>query len=206
MGHCNRRAAPFPTYSDFFQISLLLFSVAFLLSELSLLSREGASLLWQSRCSLQLLLALLSLTVGALHFARIWLAEVRLQHYWDHRQAFTSFYEVAVLAQMEVNLSALLLTIAMLKVGECMETCVARWGHIYKNPRLPFPNASASASPPLCLHSCLSNWLKLLIKNLTHLPLNLPRELSYWLSRTCYLAPLAFAKCPLLQSPSGCHA
>uniref|UniRef100_A0A7M4E2W2 Polycystin 1, transient receptor potential channel interacting n=1 Tax=Crocodylus porosus TaxID=8502 RepID=A0A7M4E2W2_CROPO len=141
-------------------ISLLLFSVAFLLSELSLLSWEGASLLWQSHCGLQLLLALLSLTVGALHFARIWLAEVQLQHYWDHRQAFTSFYEVAVLAQMEVNLSALLLTIAMLKVGECMETCVARWGHISKNPRHPFPSASASASPPLTLpcafHALLS--------------------------------------------------
>ncbi|KYO31114.1 hypothetical protein Y1Q_0016466 [Alligator mississippiensis] len=107
-------------------ISLLLFSVAFLLSELSLLSREGASLLWQSRCGLQLLLALLSLTVGALHFARIWLAEVRLQHYWDHRQAFTSFYEVAVLAQMEVNLSALLLTIAMLKIVRQLRF-VRRW-------------------------------------------------------------------------------
>ncbi|KAM7146056.1 polycystin-1-like isoform 2-T3 [Macrochelys suwanniensis] len=96
-------------------ISLFIFSVAFLLPELWRLSQEGASCLGQSRCWLQLLLALLSIAVGALHFAHIWLADVRLEHYWGHRQAFTSFYEVAVLARMEVCLSALLLTVTTLK-------------------------------------------------------------------------------------------
>ncbi|XP_030390199.1 polycystin-1-like isoform X4 [Gopherus evgoodei] len=107
-------------------ISLLIFSVAFLLPELSLLSQEGASCLGQSRCWLQLLLALLSIAVGALHFAHIWLADVRLEHYWGHRQAFTSFYEVALLAQMEVCLSALLLTITMLKIVRQLRF-VRRW-------------------------------------------------------------------------------
>ncbi|EMP42502.1 Polycystin-1 [Chelonia mydas] len=83
-------------------VSLLIFSVAFLLPELSLLSQEGASCLGQSRCWLQLLLALLSIAIGALHFAHIWLADVRLKHYRGHRQAFTSFYEVAQLARMEI--------------------------------------------------------------------------------------------------------
>uniref|UniRef100_A0A674JJH7 Polycystin 1, transient receptor potential channel interacting n=1 Tax=Terrapene triunguis TaxID=2587831 RepID=A0A674JJH7_9SAUR len=104
-------------------ISLLVFSVAFLLPELSLLSQEGASCLGQSRCWLQLLLALLSIAVGALHFAHVWLADVQLEHYWGHRQAFTSFYEVALLARMEICLSALLLTITMLKVSERTELC-----------------------------------------------------------------------------------
>uniref|UniRef100_A0A452J2P5 Polycystin 1, transient receptor potential channel interacting n=1 Tax=Gopherus agassizii TaxID=38772 RepID=A0A452J2P5_9SAUR len=107
-------------------ISLLIFSVAFLLPELSLLSQEGASCLGQSRCWLQLLLALLSIAVGALHFAHIWLADVQLEHYWGHRQAFTSFYEVALLAQMEVCLSALLLTITMLKIVRQLRF-VRRW-------------------------------------------------------------------------------
>nr|XP_032640980.1 polycystin-1-like isoform X5 [Chelonoidis abingdonii] len=107
-------------------ISLLVFSMAFLLAELSLLSQEGASCLGQSRCWLQLLLALLSIAVGALHFAHIWLADVRLEHYWGHRQAFTSFYEVALLAQMEVCLSALLLTITTLKIVQQLRF-VRRW-------------------------------------------------------------------------------
>ncbi|XP_050776798.1 polycystin-1-like isoform X4 [Gopherus flavomarginatus] len=107
-------------------ISLLIFSVTFLLPELSLLSQEGVSCLGQSRCWLQLLLALLSIAVGALHFAHIWLADVRLEHYWGHRQAFTSFYEVALLAQMEVCLSALLLTITMLKIVRQLRF-VRRW-------------------------------------------------------------------------------
>nr|XP_023957563.1 polycystin-1-like isoform X1 [Chrysemys picta bellii]XP_042697021.1 polycystin-1-like isoform X1 [Chrysemys picta bellii]XP_042697022.1 polycystin-1-like isoform X1 [Chrysemys picta bellii]XP_042697023.1 polycystin-1-like isoform X1 [Chrysemys picta bellii] len=107
-------------------ISLLVFSVAFLLPELSLLSREGASCLGQSRCWLQLLLALLSIAVGALHFAHIWLADVQLEHYWGHRQAFTSFYEVALLARMEICLSALLLTITTLKIVRQLRF-VRRW-------------------------------------------------------------------------------
>ncbi|CAM2101941.1 unnamed protein product [Caretta caretta] len=107
-------------------VSLLVFSVAFLLPELSLLSQEGASCLGQSRCWLQLLLALLSIAVGALHFAHIWLADVRLKHYRGHRQAFTSFYEVAQLARMEVCLSALLLTITTLKIVRQLRF-VRRW-------------------------------------------------------------------------------
>ncbi|KAM7146058.1 polycystin-1-like isoform 4-T5 [Macrochelys suwanniensis] len=107
-------------------ISLFIFSVAFLLPELWRLSQEGASCLGQSRCWLQLLLALLSIAVGALHFAHIWLADVRLEHYWGHRQAFTSFYEVAVLARMEVCLSALLLTVTTLKIVRQLRF-VRRW-------------------------------------------------------------------------------
>ncbi|XP_073166530.1 polycystin-1-like isoform X4 [Lepidochelys kempii] len=107
-------------------VSLLVFSVAFLLPELSLLSQEGASCLGQSRCWLQLLLALLSIAVGALHFAHIWLADVRLKHYRGHRQAFTSFYEVAQLARMEVCLSALLLTTTTLKIVRQLRF-VRRW-------------------------------------------------------------------------------
>uniref|UniRef100_K7FA56 Polycystin 1, transient receptor potential channel interacting n=1 Tax=Pelodiscus sinensis TaxID=13735 RepID=K7FA56_PELSI len=107
-------------------ISLLLFSVAFLLPELSLLSQEGASYLGQSRCWLQLLLALLSIAVGALHLAHLWLAEVRLEHYWGHRHAFTSFYEVALLARAQRCVSALLLAVTTLKVVRQLRF-VRRW-------------------------------------------------------------------------------
>ncbi|XP_060127847.1 polycystin-1 isoform X6 [Zootoca vivipara] len=107
-------------------ICLLLFSGAFVLPKLSFTAPEKASCPWQSHSRFRLLLALISVTVAALHFTNNHLAKARLLHSQKHRQAFTSFYEVAVLARIEAILCALLLTITMLKMVQQLRF-VRRW-------------------------------------------------------------------------------
>ncbi|XP_053231794.1 polycystin-1-like [Podarcis raffonei] len=107
-------------------ISLLLFSGAFVLPKLSFTPPEKAPCLWQNYSRFRLLLALISITVAALHFTNNHLAKARLLHSQKHCQAFTSFYEVAVLARIEAILCALLLTITMLKMVQQLRF-VRRW-------------------------------------------------------------------------------
>uniref|UniRef100_A0ACB8EKF9 Uncharacterized protein n=1 Tax=Sphaerodactylus townsendi TaxID=933632 RepID=A0ACB8EKF9_9SAUR len=107
-------------------ICLLLFSGTFLLPNLTSTSQERGPYLWKSHSCFQLLLTLLSIAVAALHFGYIHLTNVRLMHYQKHRQAFTSFYEVAVLAHLEATFCALLLTFTAMKIVQQMHF-VRRW-------------------------------------------------------------------------------
>nr|XP_033817429.1 polycystin-1-like isoform X2 [Geotrypetes seraphini] len=107
-------------------VCLLIFGVGFLVPELVLLFRERGLYLRQGRCWIQRLLALLSVAIGLLHFACVWMADIQLEKYRQNHQAFTSFYKVAILQQMEIGLSALLLMVTVLRTAQQLRY-VKRW-------------------------------------------------------------------------------
>ncbi|XP_044309880.1 polycystin-1-like [Varanus komodoensis] len=107
-------------------VCLLLSSGAFALPKLSFTPQERVPGLRRNSSLFRLLLALLSIAVAALHLACVSLANVQLAHYQEHRQAFSSFYEVALLAQAEAVLGALLLALTLLKIVQQLRF-VRRW-------------------------------------------------------------------------------
>ncbi|XP_029456465.1 polycystin-1-like isoform X2 [Rhinatrema bivittatum] len=127
-------------------VSLLLFSAGFLMPELLLLSRDGGLYPGQGRCWVQLLLVLLSVAVGLSHFAYVWMADVRLEKHRQNRQAFTSFYEVAILARTEMALSAVLLMVTMLRIVRQLRF-VRRWSAFEKT----FQHAMGDLLAATCL-------------------------------------------------------
>ncbi|XP_030064193.1 polycystin-1-like [Microcaecilia unicolor] len=115
-------------------VCLLIFGVGFLVPQLLLLFRERGLYLKQGRCWIQLLLVLLSVAIGLLHFSCVWMADVKLEKYRQNRQAFTSFYEVVILQQMEIGLSAILLMVTMLRTARQL-SFVKRWSVFEKTFR-----------------------------------------------------------------------
>nr|XP_023692667.1 polycystin-1-like isoform X3 [Paramormyrops kingsleyae] len=96
-------------------VLLLLFALSFLGSELWAMVKEKSRYFRDFRHCLQLLVSLLSLGSAALRLSFLHVAASRLSHLRKQPRTFVSLHDAAQLAQLSCQLSALLLTLLVLK-------------------------------------------------------------------------------------------
>ncbi|XP_066559064.1 polycystin-1 [Amia ocellicauda] len=125
-------------------VLLLGFGLCFLGSELQAILREGRLYVQQGWRCLQLLVAVLSLGITAVHSAFLSLSSSRLRHHRSQRHTFTSFHTVALLSQTSSQLSAVLLTILVIKTVRQLRF-VRRWAAFGKTLQLAWQELCSAA-------------------------------------------------------------
>uniref|UniRef100_W5MXP6 Polycystin-1-like n=1 Tax=Lepisosteus oculatus TaxID=7918 RepID=W5MXP6_LEPOC len=112
---CMPSSSLVPDLQAVMMVVLLLLALSILGSELHTLSRERCLYFRQGWHYLQLLVVLLALGVAALHFAFLSLSASLLRHHCHNRHSFTNFHTAVALSEASSSLSAILLTILILK-------------------------------------------------------------------------------------------
>uniref|UniRef100_H3B277 Polycystin 1, transient receptor potential channel interacting n=1 Tax=Latimeria chalumnae TaxID=7897 RepID=H3B277_LATCH len=128
----------------FLMVLLLVFCLCFLYFELLLLFREGFMYFKQGWRYLQIFIILLSAAIVCTHFAWIWLADIQLERYKQNQEAFTSFQTVAFLAETVRDLSAVLLSVLIIKIVRQLRF-VRRWSAFGKTFQRALCDLSAAA-------------------------------------------------------------
>ncbi|XP_035258644.1 polycystin-1 isoform X2 [Anguilla anguilla] len=107
-------------------VLLLVFALSFLGSELwAVVTEHGRGLRYGRQC-LQLLVSVLSLATAVLRISFLYKSASCLSHHGSQPQTFTNFHSAALLARMSSQLSALLLTLLVLKMVGVLRF-VRRW-------------------------------------------------------------------------------
>ncbi|MBN3314946.1 PKD1 protein, partial [Atractosteus spatula] len=112
---CMPSSSSVPDLQAVMMVVLLLLALSILGSELHTLSTERCLYFRQGWHYLQLLVVLLALGVAALHFAFLSLSASLLRHHRHNRHSFTNFHTAVALSEASSSLSAILLTILILK-------------------------------------------------------------------------------------------
>ncbi|KAJ8363622.1 hypothetical protein SKAU_G00124530 [Synaphobranchus kaupii] len=107
-------------------VLLLAFALSFLGSELRAVVRERGRSLRHGRQCLQLLVSVLSLATAALRISFLYKSASCLSQHGSYPQTFTNFHSAALLARVSSQLSALLLTLLVLKMVGVLRF-VRRW-------------------------------------------------------------------------------
>ncbi|KAJ8399764.1 hypothetical protein AAFF_G00408690 [Aldrovandia affinis] len=107
-------------------VLLLVFALSFLGSELLAVVREQGRYLRHGRRCLQLLVSVLSLATALLRISFVYASASCLSQHGSQPQTFTNFHTAALLARMSSQLSALLLTLLVLKMVGVLRF-VRRW-------------------------------------------------------------------------------
>ncbi|KAG7491706.1 hypothetical protein MATL_G00006860 [Megalops atlanticus] len=107
-------------------VLLLLFALSFLGSELWAGIRQQGHCQHQGRRCLQLLVSLLSLATAVLHMSFLHVSASSLSQHGSQPQTFTNFHRAALLHRVSSQLSALLLTVLVLKTVGVLRF-VRRW-------------------------------------------------------------------------------
>ncbi|XP_036382972.1 polycystin-1 [Megalops cyprinoides] len=107
-------------------VLLLLFALSFLVSELWAGIRQQGHCQYQGRLCLQLLVSLLSLATAVLRMSFLYVSASSLSQHGSQPQTFTNFHRAALLDQISSQLSALLLTVLVLKMVGVLRF-VRRW-------------------------------------------------------------------------------